>query len=150
MADWAAWMEEVLELVAMRVGSDTVGKIRSYPLNIRELRVVKTRSGALVAGGYFTRSGEIVNCSAKKLIHSRMAFENESEEIASAIVFLNLEAPKLGSALQDEQKAAATSLEYYGITKSVLERYLAEQKLSAELNTKLRDAIAAVIRIYTS
>jgi hypothetical protein len=62
MAEWAAWLEELLEFVAMRVGSDIVGDIRSYPLNIRELRVVKTRSGALVAGGYFTRSGGIINC----------------------------------------------------------------------------------------
>ncbi len=64
MAEWAAWLEELLEFVAMRVGSDIVENIRSYPLNIRELRVVKTWSGALVAGGYFTRSGEIINCSA--------------------------------------------------------------------------------------
>ena len=45
---------------------DIVGNIRSYPLNIRELRVVKTRSGALVTGGYFIGSGGIKNCSPKK------------------------------------------------------------------------------------
>jgi hypothetical protein len=67
MAEWAAWLEELLEFVAMRAGSDIVGNIRSYPLNIRELSDVKTRSGALVAGGYFTRSGGIINCSA--LLH---------------------------------------------------------------------------------
>ena len=66
MADWAVWMEELLESVAMRVGLDIVGNIRSYPLNIRELRVVKTRSGALVTGGYFIGSGGIKNCSPKK------------------------------------------------------------------------------------
>jgi hypothetical protein len=66
MAEWAAWLEELLEFVAMRVGSDIVGNIRSYPLNIRELRVVKTPSGALVAGGYFIGSGGMIDCSAKK------------------------------------------------------------------------------------
>jgi hypothetical protein len=64
IAGWAAWLEELLESLAMPIGSDIVGNIRSYPLNIRELRVVKTRFGALVAGGYFTRSGGIINCSA--------------------------------------------------------------------------------------
>jgi hypothetical protein len=54
MAEWAAWLEEVLEAVANPVGSDIVGNIRSYPLNIRELRVVKTWSAALVTSGYFT------------------------------------------------------------------------------------------------
>ena len=67
MAEWAAWLEELLEFVANPAGSDIFGNIRSYPLNIRELRVVKTRCGALVAGGYFTRSGGIINCSA--LLH---------------------------------------------------------------------------------
>jgi hypothetical protein len=62
MADWAAWLEELLEFVANPVGSDIVGNIRSYPLNIRELRVVKTWSGALGTGGYFTGSGGINNC----------------------------------------------------------------------------------------
>jgi hypothetical protein len=57
-----AWLEELLELVAMRVGSDIVWNIRSYPLNIGELRVVKTRSGALVTGGYFTGSGGMMEC----------------------------------------------------------------------------------------
>jgi hypothetical protein len=65
MADWAAWLEELLEFVANPAGSDIFGNIRSYPLNIRELRVVKTWSGALVTGGYFTGSGGINNCSPK-------------------------------------------------------------------------------------
>jgi hypothetical protein len=51
MAEWAAWLEELLESLAMPIGSDIVGTIRSELMNIRELRVVKTRSGALVAGG---------------------------------------------------------------------------------------------------
>jgi len=51
MAEWAAWLEEVLEVVANSVGSDIVGNIRSDPLNIRELRVVKTWSAAVVTSG---------------------------------------------------------------------------------------------------
>lgn len=51
MAEWAAWLEEVLEVVANPVGSDIVKNIRSYPLNIRELRAVKTWSAALVTNG---------------------------------------------------------------------------------------------------
>ena len=51
MAEWAAWLEELLEFVAMPVGSDTGWGIRSYPLNIRELRVVKTWSAAVVTSG---------------------------------------------------------------------------------------------------
>jgi hypothetical protein len=66
MAGWAAWLEELLESLAMRVGSDIVGTIRSYPLKFRKLRVVKTRSGALGTGGYFTGSGGMMECSAKK------------------------------------------------------------------------------------
>lgn len=54
MAEGAAWLEEVLEVVANPVGSDIVGKIRSDPLNIRELGVVKTWSAALVTNRYFT------------------------------------------------------------------------------------------------
>lgn len=64
MAEGAEWLEEVLEVVANPVGSDIVKNIRSYPLNIRELRVVKGRSGALVAGGYFTGSGGMMDSSA--------------------------------------------------------------------------------------
>jgi hypothetical protein len=62
MPEWAAWLEELLEFVAMRVGSDIVGSIRSELMNIRELRVVKTWSGTLVAGGCFTGSGGMINC----------------------------------------------------------------------------------------
>ena len=64
MAEWAVWLEEVLEVVAMPVGSDIVGNIRSDPLNIRELRVVKTCSAAVVTSGYFTGSGGMMECSA--------------------------------------------------------------------------------------
>jgi hypothetical protein len=38
MAEWAAWLEEVLEAVAMRVGSDIVGNIRLYPFCVMEFR----------------------------------------------------------------------------------------------------------------
>ena len=64
MAEWAAWLEELLEFVAMPVGSDTGWGIRSYPLNIRELRVAKAWSVALVTSGYFTRLGGMMDCSA--------------------------------------------------------------------------------------
>lgn len=62
MVEWAAWLEEVLEVVANPVGSDIVGNIRLYPLNIMELRFVKTWSAALVTSGYFTGSGGMMEC----------------------------------------------------------------------------------------
>ena len=51
--------------------------------------------------------------------------------------------------LQEARAAAATGLEYYGITKSVFERFLTEKELSRPTRSALKKAVKAVVAIYT-
>jgi len=52
--------------------------------------------------------------------------------------------------LKDEQTAAATGLEYYGITRMVFERFLRERQLQATTQKKLWNAIKAVRFMFES
>ena len=50
--------------------------------------------------------------------------------------------------LKEEQAAAATGLEYYGITKKVFGKFLAERDLSDSARRALEKAIEAVKLMY--
>ena len=52
--------------------------------------------------------------------------------------------------LEQEQLAAGTSLEWYGITKSTFERFLASRRLSDGSRAALRGGVQAVRVIYGS
>jgi hypothetical protein len=52
--------------------------------------------------------------------------------------------------LEEEQLAAGTSLEWYGITQGAFERFLASRPLSEETRAALRDGVRAVRVIYGS
>jgi hypothetical protein len=76
-------------------------------------------------------------------------YDQEVEIVRDAIGSLESEGdPSLIQALKDEQAAAATGLEYYGITKKVFERFLAERGLSDSTRAALRKAIEAVTVMY--
>ena len=77
-------------------------------------------------------------------------YEKEVEAVRAAVAALRSESdPRLVQELQEEQAAAATGLEYYGITKSVLERFLRDKALSKSTKAAIRQAINAVVAMYT-
>jgi len=75
--------------------------------------------------------------------------EQEVEIVRGAIGGLESEgAPSLIRELKEEQAAAATGLEYYGITKKVFGKFLAERDLSDSARRALEKAIEAVKLMY--
>ena len=77
-------------------------------------------------------------------------YEKEVEAVRAAVAALRSESdPGLVQELQEELAAAATGLEYYGITKSVLERFLRDKALSKSTKAAIRQAINAVVAMYT-
>ena len=78
-------------------------------------------------------------------------YKREVERVQWAITRLRAENDlRLIAELEDEQLAAGTGLEWYGITKGVFERFLAARSLSEETRTALLEAIHAVRVIYGS
>jgi hypothetical protein len=77
-------------------------------------------------------------------------FDKEAETVRIAVQALGAESdPDLLRALEEEQSAAATGLEYYGITKTVFERLLERRDLKPSTRTALKKAIKAVVKMYT-
>jgi hypothetical protein len=78
-------------------------------------------------------------------------YKREVEIVQRAIRRLRSETdPRLIAEVEDEQLAAGTGLEWYGITKSVFERFLASRPLSGETRAALQEAIHAICVIYGS
>ncbi len=78
-------------------------------------------------------------------------YKREVEIVRRAIARLRSEADvRLIAELEDEQLAAGTGLEWYGITKGVFERFLASRPLSDETRKALQEALHAVRVIYES
>ena len=78
-------------------------------------------------------------------------YKREVEIVQRAIGRLRSETdPRLMAELEDEQLAAGTGLEWYGITKGVFERFLASRPLADETRTALQEAVHAVRVIYGS
>jgi hypothetical protein len=78
-------------------------------------------------------------------------YAREVELVQKAIGLLRAEDDSsLIRELEHAQLAAGTSLEWYGITKSTFEHFLAWRHLSAETRVALRDGIHAVRVIYGS
>ena len=78
-------------------------------------------------------------------------YKREVEIVQRVISRLRLEADaRLIAELEDEQRAAATGLEWYGITKGVFERFLDSRPLLDETRAALQDAVHAVRVIYGS
>ena len=77
-------------------------------------------------------------------------YEKEIEVVDAAVAALRSESDRtLIAELEDEQAAAATGLEHYGITKTVFERFLTEKNLPRSTRSALKNAIKAVVAIYT-
>jgi len=77
-------------------------------------------------------------------------YAREIALVQRAIRLLRAEDDTSHRELEQEQLAAGTSLEWYGITKSVFERFLASRPLSDETRAALRDGVHAVRVIYGS
>lgn len=78
-------------------------------------------------------------------------YAEEVKTVQRAIAQLKEEPDKgLSKELDDEQRAAGTNLEWYGITKGVFERFLESRELSNQTQSALKDGIKAVIVIFTS
>jgi len=78
-------------------------------------------------------------------------YKREVEVVQRAIARLRSEGdPRLIAELEEEQRAAATGLEWYGITKGAFERFLASCPLSADTRAALQDGVHAVRVIYGS
>ena len=78
-------------------------------------------------------------------------YPKEVEAVQRAINCLRSEDDQsLTTELQAEQQAAGTSLEWYGITKNVFERFLASRPLSDKTRAAMRAAVHAVGVIYGS
>lgn len=76
-------------------------------------------------------------------------YRQEVEVVQRAIALLEAEADtSLITELKEEQLAAATGLEWYGITRSVFERFLAERRVSDETRAALKKGVRAVRVIY--
>jgi hypothetical protein len=76
-------------------------------------------------------------------------YDREVKIVQDAIGSLESEGdPSLIQALKEEQAAAATGLEFYGITKMVFERFLAERGLTESTRGALKKAIQAVKIMY--
>lgn len=77
-------------------------------------------------------------------------YEKEVEAVRAAVTALRSESdPGLRHELEQEQAAAATGLEYYGITKSVFERFLKHRNLTGPTKAAIKEAIKALVAIYT-
>lgn len=78
-------------------------------------------------------------------------YAQEVQVVQRAIAALRAEPdPSLIRELEEEQRAAGTSLEWYGITKSVFERFLASRPFADETKAALRAGVHAVRVIYGS
>ena len=78
-------------------------------------------------------------------------YAREVELVQRATAALRAEPdPGLIRELEHERMAAGTSLEWYGITKSVFESFLASRPLSEGTRAALKDGIHAVRVIYGS
>jgi hypothetical protein len=76
-------------------------------------------------------------------------YEKEVKIVRKAVEALESEGDlSLIQELKDEQAAAATGLEYYGITKKAFEKFLAESTLSVPTRGALHKAIEAVRAMY--
>lgn len=76
-------------------------------------------------------------------------YAREVELVQKAIRLLRAEDDaSLLRELEQEQLAAGTSLEWYGITKSAFERFLVSRPLSDVTRAALRDGVHAVYVIY--
>ena len=76
-------------------------------------------------------------------------YNREIQIVQQAIARLRTEADRsLIVELEDEQLAAATGLEWYGITKSVLERFLSSRSISDETRAALLQGVRAIQVIY--
>jgi hypothetical protein len=77
-------------------------------------------------------------------------YEKEVEAVQSAIAALRSEGdPLLIQELEQVQAAAATGLEYYGITKGILESFLRNKDLANSTRAAIKKAINAVVVMYT-
>jgi hypothetical protein len=77
-------------------------------------------------------------------------YEKEIRIVENAIEALKSEADaSLIIELDKERSAAGTGLEYYGITKSVFEKFFKEKALSRQTKLALKKGIIAVTEIYT-
>ena len=73
-------------------------------------------------------------------------YEKEIQSVQAAVEALRSEGKLLLiQELEQEQSAAATGLEYYGITKVVLRRFLRNKDLTNATRAAIRNAIAAVV-----
>ena len=78
-------------------------------------------------------------------------YRPQVEAVQQAIAAVCAEADRsLLAELEDEQRAAGTNLEWYGITSSVFERFLASRQLAPETRTALEKAMHAVRVLFGS
>jgi hypothetical protein len=78
-------------------------------------------------------------------------YAEEVQTVQRAIARLKEEPDtSLAKELEEEQLAAGTSLEWYGITKCVFEGFLESRELSMQTRNALKEAINAVRVIFTS
>lgn len=77
-------------------------------------------------------------------------YHEQARIVKAAIEALQSEAPSLFEELKAEQKAAATGLEYYGITASKFSESVERNAVTEETKSKLRAGIRAVQLIYQS
>ena len=78
-------------------------------------------------------------------------YAEEVKTVQRAIACLKMEPDaSLSKELEEKQLAAGTNLEWYGITKSVFERFLYSRELSNQTRSALRDGVDAVRVIFTS
>ena len=76
-------------------------------------------------------------------------YSREAEVVQRAIACLRAEPDSsLVAELEAKQRAAATGLEWYGITKGVFDDFLVSRRLSDETRAALREAARAVRVIY--
>ncbi len=82
---------------------------------------------------------------------SESAYNHEVQVVKLAIDLLRTEVDSsLINELEEEQRAARTGLEWYGITKSVFERFLSSRQISNETRAALTEGVHAVRVIYGS
>lgn len=78
-------------------------------------------------------------------------YRPQAEAVQQAIAAVRAEADRsLLAELEDEQRAAGTNLEWYGITGSVFERFLASRRLAPQTRAALERAMHAVRVIFGS
>ena len=82
---------------------------------------------------------------------SEHAYTQEVQTVERAIAALRGQSDSsLIRELEEEQRAAGTGLEWYGITKSVFERFLASRTFGAETEAALKAGVHAIRVIYGS